>query len=855
VRRCILIVTMFWQVVITFLRHTGNMHAIVASFKAKGLHGLADAISAVHLPLFAHWRWATLAKCCAGLEPIFESLATHFDATPFRRCRDQPTLSKVCVALGSSAFAMHLRFATWLTGGLNEILEWIGGCLCHEDELRQRIDIKCFFRGRRVTEAYDYAKRKLTVMLDTCNGWLGEMFDGDASFLQEAQGCVRGLYRLGLTKIDFLRRIPWLLAKLEEAGVKDEVLRQYRTGDPAHHHRVSHEFLHPDSHWLNHIEAICDDGSGVSPDLAVELSTLKNMPMDDIHGERPHSIAHRLMQHTRAAKFPWVAATARQEDNFSDVDVLLTSVDGDLNTGWHRWKSVVRVNERRCGKSLRLKRKEVENRVYKMSHCDGEACGIQDGPECDDDDDGEDGGGGGAPQDVSGDATRASGGSTGREAATSGGGVVALADSGVVQLALAASRSSTRVKLLREYLEASLQVHQYISIGDPFGGDAHVFQILGLEVRNVLVQTFVTKGLCEQLFKITVQPFERWKNWNGAESGELDCFIIEEPREADLISLSGCEDAARSAFKVWSVSSSDVDGCVGLHSPRPLEVRVNLSSPNVPTLCILDSLHASGFTPTEGLVTHETCNAPLRYDARKLDSKKEYLRCLMCLELLFNAGAQPFNSIQLKVFYLFLMKRPSEALQGLKGKDYEVRIALADGHPQSFVAMLDRTPGCAPTLAVTMGPRLTDDVTLLSLIDASDGVAGDDGADDVDAEAEAVAPAPSDIPVVAPRSPVVGDVLEWPPANIMGCVVKVESHYLPCGQIRDSGIRIQCPNVDHCGHSKYRSLTMDTQRFGPRAAEYFLGAWALSAFACSLDAHRKPPSREAIQLYRDTYGD
>ncbi len=49
---------------------------------------------------------------------------------------------------------------------------------------------------------------------------------------------------------------------------------------------------------------------------------------------------------------------------------------------------------------------------------------------------------------------------------------------------------------------------------------------------------------------------------------------------------------------------------------------------------------------------------------------------------------------------------------------------------------------------------------------------------------------------------------------------------------------------------------LDTHIFGPRAAEYFLGAWLMGSLARSEDEHEKnyKPSRAEVREFRDTYG-
>jgi len=49
--------------------------------------------------------------------------------------------------------------------------------------------------------------------------------------------------RLAREKFDYLNKLPWLLARLNQVGVRDEALRQSECSPPETHHRVTLQFL------------------------------------------------------------------------------------------------------------------------------------------------------------------------------------------------------------------------------------------------------------------------------------------------------------------------------------------------------------------------------------------------------------------------------------------------------------------------------------------------------------------------------------------------------------------------------------------------------------------------------------
>ena len=55
--------------------------------------------------------------------------------------------------------------------------------------------------------------------LSTANSWTAEDWGGFEALLVSIQGCVRGAFLLGMSKISFLDKIPVLLARLNEPGL------------------------------------------------------------------------------------------------------------------------------------------------------------------------------------------------------------------------------------------------------------------------------------------------------------------------------------------------------------------------------------------------------------------------------------------------------------------------------------------------------------------------------------------------------------------------------------------------------------------------------------------------------------
>jgi hypothetical protein len=419
-------------------------------------------------------------------------------------------------------------------------------------------------------------------------------------------------------------------------------------------------------------------------------------------------------------------------------------------------------------------------------------------------------------------------------------------------------RNSEEVKLQREFLAATLQQSSHITVGS-LGGDSSddmlVCQVLSLETRDVLESTFSDEGGNVSLFSVTVQPYQIWSGvhvWPHTKD-VIAAFIDGTPRVVDILGIIAGADPRSVVFE-WSLTESDVSDCICLCSPTTLTPVVPLSSPSVPVLCLLDAVRAKGFEGRACIVSHQV-DGPLRFDSRKICSKRAYLQCLLALPDIFAAGVEAFPSDMPQVFYNLLLKSPEQATLGLTAAEYKLMLAGAEhGHhfdvldapvPILTIADIQRSHEVAGDEGME---ALGDDMPLLSLLD---------GGDDLAPVGEAAGDAPLDVvaaPAVAEPVMIAGDEQEFEvPEFILGQRVRQETHYRN-GVVASTGIRAQCMNPLH-DHSRFRSLNMDTDIFGPRAAEFHLWVWLSESFSmdCERHAKYKPPRAEVRQI-ADTYG-
>ena len=161
---------------------------------------------------------------------------------------------------------------------------------------------------------------------------------------QQGQAAVRSLCAGGRAAVRYLNKVPWLLARLDQPGVRAQVVRQWAAVPRERHHPLSVFFLDPlESNGLRpDVDLITDDAQNISPRLRTEIGKLQNIPMDDNIGEGPHAKAKQVLSHSTPASFPWMASTCRLEPNLTQTPDLAEASGMDLQTEWDRWSSVVK---------------------------------------------------------------------------------------------------------------------------------------------------------------------------------------------------------------------------------------------------------------------------------------------------------------------------------------------------------------------------------------------------------------------------------------------------------------------------------------------------------------------------------
>ena len=408
-----------------------------------------------------------------------------------------------------------------------------------------------------------------------------------------------------------------------------------------------------------------------------------------------------------------------------------------------------------------------------------------------------------------------------------------------------------------------LEVLQILQIG----GKSVYTQAVGSSVRNKE----------DGLFMVSVQPMEIFRADGGmaevkvdALPDEMDVYAMDDPTRVDLLQLAGfIELSATKQLRSWQASDSPHDGCVRLTTPVALKPRCSLTDDNVPTLSLMLALFAQCWRGIRQEVSH-TMDGEKKWDSRNAITSRYYLQVLLNRDVYFDCGNIEIRSGQPQFYYRALLKLKCVVEAGKGSEHYKGLLRDAGFATTSYggprlgrVAAAARRRAqriAAPTLLAGAFPYVAGDseyeggLALAPALPVEPGAppaVAEDEAEPLAADAFAVAVEP----VVPADGAVVMAAAAPAPYAIPEEIHGVRVRFVE-GNDRGRGgyaarVQIRCPHHGgRCGKS--RSLVMGLPRWGPRAAEFFLGAWVAEGAALDEAAHRAfVPSEDQIQAFRD----
>ena len=355
-----------FRALVAFCRSKLWRGQLVRHLKSQGLVVMAQVIDAIRMPSVTEWRWGTLSSACKSLLAVFGTLAHYFRPELFGSCKDgNKTINAAANALASPRFHAQLKFVGWYSDWLCTIQSWGKGSKQRDQALLDGSDFDPLWNGRRLPEAATYVQEALRRGLTEANSWTTETFGCDHETLLQLQACVRGSFHLAQKRHAYLFKLPWLLARLLDPGVKALCIQQYLACD--NHHPLSDMFFAADGALKPDVDAVDESGRGASAALVKAVDSIAAIPFDDSVAESPHAVGNSFARHARASFFPWIASTMRLPQNLRDVRDWCQALCLDITQEWLVASSVLQTAPRNYGKPMRIKPAEFRNRFYHMS--------------------------------------------------------------------------------------------------------------------------------------------------------------------------------------------------------------------------------------------------------------------------------------------------------------------------------------------------------------------------------------------------------------------------------------------------------------------------------------------------------
>ena len=851
------------KAIVALFRSSANLEVLQQNLRQRRLQALADMMGSLRLANFATWRWNTLHTICVALDKVVDSLMQSFDGSCFGKLRDTASLAKVCQAMASKQWRRQFTFTRIICDALGNLMQWGCGCSCHEELLLQGESIVCDQKGRRLHQAHPHAMRVLGDLLATANQWSVDFFDGDVVLWQSAQGAVRALHALAVRKLDYLDKVPFLLSRLDEPNIKEKCLRQWESCSITQHHRVTRHFLEPGhrSGLREKVDrCIAADGSINDFELRKEVRALQSIPIDDSIAEGPHAAASRVKRAAPSADFPWIASTMRLTQNLKDVKEHTTD---ELQREWLSYKTILQVRAHKLAMPVRMKKNLFRAYIFRLNahpHYDRYR-NDQENP--------------GAPDH----------GDFPGEEPTPVGDCEEHNEEGK------SGNGSTEVlRLLREYLSQALDVYCYftmtVAVDDEI--ELRCFQLLAWGGRDIVVRSLGGASAVEEnMLHVHVQPLELWPGnvcVNGMLPAAVEAFPVEDPYTMDFMALLPRHIDSRSDIRTWTPGRSDVEGCIALTNPEIPRPRLLLNDPKLCVLSLVDELESRGWHKGPALVIHVP-GGPRIFDGRCLASKKMYLRCVLSLDTIFQAGIDAVRSDRPQAWYALLLRSPKDCNEHLSARackhllqerpdislltdnrlacaprvhsgagDEVGSIAGDDGVLPVAAAVSEHELECDDTRAADVSEHADDGAPVAASVKESTDNEGDFSSDSTTSSSSSDSSSVKGDCHIATDAhghalDTVGEHAAFVvPANILGHAVRQE-HRVG----RYHRLRVSCDNPTHENCAKSRSIKLLTNELGPRAAEAYLGCWLLDSHMPVGRHRRHQPTLADMRSYLATY--
>ena len=184
-------------------------------------------------------------------------------------------------------------------------------------------------------------------------------------------------------------------------------------------------------------------------------------------------------------------------------------------------------------------------------------------------------------------------------------------------------------------------------------------QVLRMEPKVTSVRLHDDRPI--GLLDIFVQPLHFWSPATHGPAELCDraeVFVLEEPCTLDILKRVEPTLGCRARMFRWYTEKSDLLGCISMVRPEQLRPPAtwSLAHERMPTVCLLDALQHGGFQAVTKIVNHTADPMTKQYDSKHPTGKRNYFRCVLASEELFNAGVESFKSNRSSAWYAHMLK-------------------------------------------------------------------------------------------------------------------------------------------------------------------------------------------------------
>ena len=309
---------------------------------------------------------------------MYDAVVVAYPMCTFtRKMRDKAAGKTLQKIFADVVFLPKLRFVLWYTDWLGELERWGGSCSCHQDAYRAGMAVECWRKGRLLQWAWPHAVRELRLGLREAESWGPDEYAPlPLQFVDTAQGAARLAHGLALEKLKHLDRLPYLLARWGEGGVKEQALAQFSSVQPQAHEPLTLEFLAEGSRLRATIDRCSESEALQDMEFSTAIARIRCIPLDDSRCEAPHARAGRVGGRSRRAKWPWIASDVRLEQNLHEFD---SCSDNRLkHTCWKKAKAVLQLHPRKQHRAKKVSLRAAWQSFYWIPSAAGFAEHIED---------------------------------------------------------------------------------------------------------------------------------------------------------------------------------------------------------------------------------------------------------------------------------------------------------------------------------------------------------------------------------------------------------------------------------------------------------------------------------------------